>query len=99
MPSGAENLGRGRYVLTTGANSGIGLAVAIGAAREGFRSVGTVRSAEKGEYLRSAALKAGVDVEPVVLDADSDEVAHAFRFDVARDSDVKPPRDWDLAGW
>jgi hypothetical protein len=33
------------------------------------------------------------------VSADSDEVAHAFRFDVARDSDVKPPRDWDLAGW
>ena len=33
-----------RTVLTTGANSGIGLATAIEAARRGFRSIGTVRS-------------------------------------------------------
>src|SRR6185503_7322619 len=45
-------------VLTTGANSGIGLAAAIAIARAGFRSVGSVRSAET----------AGVFVETVLLD-------------------------------
>jgi hypothetical protein len=31
--------------------------------------------------------------------ADSDEVARAFRFDGAQDSDMKSPRAWSLAGW
>jgi hypothetical protein len=35
--------------------------------------------------------------EPAI--ADSDEVARAFRFDGARDSDIKSPRAWSLAGW
>jgi short-subunit dehydrogenase len=80
MINGTADVGRGRYVLTTGANSGIGLAVAIGVARHGFRSVGTVRSEEKGEYLRSEAAKAGVEVEPVILDiTDPDACAEVMR--------------------
>lgn len=55
-------------VLTTGANSGIGLHTAIEIARRGYRSVGTVRSVKKADVLRRAALEAGVDVEPVILD-------------------------------
>jgi hypothetical protein len=31
--------------------------------------------------------------------ADSDEAAQAFRFDVARYSDMMSPRAWSLAGW
>jgi hypothetical protein len=31
--------------------------------------------------------------------ADSDEVAQAFRFDGARDSDMMSPRASGLAGW
>lgn len=76
MPETSSNVGKGRYVLTTGANSGIGLAVAIGAARQGFRSVGTVRSVQKAEYLRAEAARASVEVQPVVLDiTDADACA------------------------
>jgi NAD(P)-dependent dehydrogenase (short-subunit alcohol dehydrogenase family) len=57
-----------RTVLTTGANSGIGLATAIEVARLGFRSVGSVRSEAKADDLRAAAEEAGVEVEAVLLD-------------------------------
>jgi NAD(P)-dependent dehydrogenase (short-subunit alcohol dehydrogenase family) len=57
-----------RTVLTTGANSGIGLATALELARRGFRSVGSVRSPEKADVLGKAAADAGVEVEAVVLD-------------------------------
>ena len=55
-------------VLTTGANSGIGLATAIEVARLGYRSVGSVRSNDKSAVLEAAAKAAGVTVEPVLLD-------------------------------
>jgi NAD(P)-dependent dehydrogenase (short-subunit alcohol dehydrogenase family) len=55
-------------VLTTGANSGIGLATAIELARRGLRSVGTVRSAAKARGVHEAAREAGVEVETVLLD-------------------------------
>jgi NAD(P)-dependent dehydrogenase (short-subunit alcohol dehydrogenase family) len=57
-----------RTVLTTGANSGIGLATTIELARRGFRSVGSVRSAAKARTVRSAARDAGVEVDTVLLD-------------------------------
>lgn len=34
-----------------------------------------------------------------LVTADSDEVAQAFRFDGAQDSDLKPPMARSLAGW
>src|SRR5438034_1992288 len=55
-----------RTVLTTGANSGIGLAAAL--AEAGFRSVGSVRSDGKAKAVREAAKKSGVKVETVLLD-------------------------------
>jgi len=55
-------------VLTTGANSGIGLATVIELARRGFDSVGSVRSAAKARAVRSAAREAGVEVRTVILD-------------------------------
>jgi NAD(P)-dependent dehydrogenase (short-subunit alcohol dehydrogenase family) len=57
-----------RVVLTTGANSGIGLATALEVARRGFRSVGTVRSPDKAEVVAKAAAANGVSVETALLD-------------------------------
>jgi len=57
-----------RTVLTTGANSGIGLATAIGLAKAGFRSVGSVRSKAKAQQVAAAAKKAGATVETVLLE-------------------------------
>ena len=39
----------GQTVLTTGANSGIGLATVVEVAKRGFHSVGSVRSVAEGE--------------------------------------------------
>src|SRR3954454_10660949 len=57
-----------RTVLTTGANSGIGLATVIEAARRGFRSVGSVRSEEEADVVAKAADDAGVGGEAGLLD-------------------------------
>ena len=58
----------GKAVLTTGANSGIGLATAVTLATLGFRSIGTVRSETKADAVMAAAKEAGVRVETVLLD-------------------------------
>jgi NAD(P)-dependent dehydrogenase (short-subunit alcohol dehydrogenase family) len=60
--------GVGRTVLTTGANSGIGLATVVHLAELGFCSVGSVRSKAKAAVVRNAAAEAGVPVETVLLD-------------------------------
>jgi len=57
-----------RAVLTTGANSGIGLATVIEVAKRGFRSIGSVRSAGKAKVVHEAARAAGVEVDTVLLD-------------------------------
>jgi NAD(P)-dependent dehydrogenase (short-subunit alcohol dehydrogenase family) len=57
-----------RTVLTTGANSGIGLATTLELARRGHRSIGSVRSEAKAAVVHEAAAEAGVDVETVLLD-------------------------------
>lgn len=57
----------GRTVLTTGANSGIGLATVLELGRRGFRSVGSVRSKEKAKVVALAARAASVDVEAMLL--------------------------------
>ena len=57
-----------RAVLTTGANSGIGLATVLELARRGFRSIGSVRSNEKADAVQKAAADAGVEVGTVLLD-------------------------------
>jgi len=66
-------------VLTTGANSGIGLASVLELARRGFRSVGTVRSDAKGDHVAEAAREVGVSVETVLLDVtDADGCARVI---------------------
>ncbi|MGZ4677461.1 MAG: SDR family oxidoreductase [Acidimicrobiia bacterium] len=61
-------MGDVRTTVTTGANSGIGLATVLELARRGFRSVGTVRSDAKAAIVTDAARAAGVAVETVLLD-------------------------------
>lgn len=62
-----------RTVLTTGANSGIGLATVLELARRGFRSVGSVRSEAKADIVHKAAADAGVQVETVLMDVTDPE--------------------------
>jgi short-subunit dehydrogenase len=63
-------------VLTTGANSGIGLATVIEVAKRGYRSFGSVRSVAKADVVHNAAAEAGVEVETVILDVtDADACA------------------------
>jgi NAD(P)-dependent dehydrogenase (short-subunit alcohol dehydrogenase family) len=57
-----------KTVLTTGVNSGIGLAALLELARRGHRSVGSVRSTAKARQVHDAAREAGVEVETVLLD-------------------------------
>jgi NAD(P)-dependent dehydrogenase (short-subunit alcohol dehydrogenase family) len=59
---------RDQTVLTTGANSGIGLAAVLEIARRGFRAVGTVRSEWKADVVAAAAREADVDVETALFD-------------------------------
>ncbi len=73
----------GRVVLTTGANSGIGLATVVKLATLGFRSVGTVRSKSKAATVTAAAEAAGVSVQTLMLDV-TDEVRCAEVVDQVR---------------
>jgi len=71
-----------RTVLTTGANSGIGLATTIELARRGFHSVGSVRSPAKAKVVRRAARDAGVEVDTVQLDVTDAEGCAAVMADL-----------------
>lgn len=62
-----------RTVLTTGANSGIGLQTVIELARSGYHSVGSVRSEAKARAVEEAAAEAGVEVETVLLDVTDED--------------------------
>lgn len=65
--------------VVTGANSGIGRAVAIHLAGNGHRVFGTVRSLEKAAKLRAMAAEAKVELDLVELDvADDDSVRDGF---------------------
>ncbi len=70
-------VGGARTVLTTGANSGVGLATAVHLANLGFRSVGSVRSRTKAACLLEAAASAAVKVETVLLDVTDAERCRA----------------------
>ena len=69
-------------VLTTGANSGIGLATVIEVARRGFRSIGSVRSEAKADVVHKAAADVGVEVETVLLDVTDAEACRAVIDDL-----------------
>ena len=69
-----------KTVLVTGANSGIGLATVLEVARQGFHTVGTVRSDEKAEVVAKAAADAGTHVDTMLLDVtDADACARVVR--------------------
>ncbi len=72
-----------RVALTTGANSGIGLATALELARRGLRSVGTVRSRTNAGVVADAAEAQGLAVETAILDvtdaASCERVIHRYR--------------------
>lgn len=55
-------------LLVTGTSTGIGLATAIAAARNGFTVVATMRDLAKSDALRSAATSAAVDLDIQPLD-------------------------------
>jgi NAD(P)-dependent dehydrogenase (short-subunit alcohol dehydrogenase family) len=77
MPPSNEK--RDKAVLTTGANSGIGLSTVIEVARRGYRSIGSVRSEEKADMVAKAAADAGVEVETILLDvADAQQCEQAL---------------------
>jgi NAD(P)-dependent dehydrogenase (short-subunit alcohol dehydrogenase family) len=69
-------------VLTTGANSGIGLLTAIEVARRGYRSVGSVRSEAKAAVLAETADDAGVEVEAVILDVTDADACERIVTDI-----------------
>jgi NAD(P)-dependent dehydrogenase (short-subunit alcohol dehydrogenase family) len=65
--------------VVTGANSGIGRAIAIHLAAEGHTVYGTVRSVSKAAKLEAMAAERGVSVQLVELDiADDDSVRNGF---------------------
>jgi NAD(P)-dependent dehydrogenase (short-subunit alcohol dehydrogenase family) len=77
MPTNNDK--RDKAVLTTGANSGIGLATVVEVARRGYRSIGSVRSDAKADVVAKAAADAGVQVETVLLDvADAEQCDRAL---------------------
>lgn len=74
-----------RLALVTGANRGIGFAIACGLAVQGMRVLAGVRSAEKAGEAIDAFRKAGAAVVPVVLDvADARRIPEALDV-LARD--------------
>ncbi len=77
--------------VVTGANSGIGRAVAVHLASNGMRVFGTVRRLASAEKLKAMAAAAGTSVELVAMDvADDDSVRPAFEsiLDAAGHVDV-----------
>jgi NAD(P)-dependent dehydrogenase (short-subunit alcohol dehydrogenase family) len=77
--------------VVTGANSGIGRAIAVHLAGQGHRVYGTVRSFDKAVKLNAMAAEADVEVNLVELDvADDDSVREGFArvFDQAGRVDV-----------
>jgi NAD(P)-dependent dehydrogenase (short-subunit alcohol dehydrogenase family) len=57
-----------RKVLTTGSNSGLGLATLLEMARRGHDSIGTVRSPDKAKIVAELAAREGLEVTTHILD-------------------------------
>jgi NAD(P)-dependent dehydrogenase (short-subunit alcohol dehydrogenase family) len=72
-----------KAVLTTGANSGIGLATVLEVAKLGFRSIGSVRSEAKADAVAKVAADAGLEVETVLLDVTDEEACTRVLSDLS----------------
>ena len=77
-------------VLVTGANSGIGLATVLELAGAGYDVVGTTRTADKAELVRSAAAERGVQVRTVLMDVDDEDSCRRSLDEVAGLTDGGP---------
>ena len=84
-----------RVSLTTGANSGIGLATVLELSRRGLRSVGTVRSRAKAKVVAESAGEQGLVVETAIMDvtdsASCERVIHKYRPTVIEGSPLSGP--------
>ena len=89
----------GQSVVVTGANSGIGLATVLELAAAGYDVIGTVRSADKAERVRSAADGRGVTVRTVELDVDDAASCERGFAEVATLTDGGPWAVVNNAGW
>src|SRR5690349_7333771 len=66
-----------QVALVTGTSSGMGLATAVGLAREGLVVVATMRDTTRADALRMAAADAGVELEVRALDVTDPDSARA----------------------
>ncbi len=82
--------GKGRSVLITGANAGIGLATCLELATAGYDVYGTVRTGEKASHLSDAAEKHGVSVTPIICDVGQARSCAGGMRQVARATDGGP---------
>lgn len=55
-------------ILITGASTGLGISLAIGSAKAGFKVYATMRNLEKRSALEAAAIKAGINLNILQLD-------------------------------
>lgn len=68
-----------RTIVIAGASGGMGLSAALQFAAAGDRVIAGVRSAARAEPVRAAALAAGVEIDPIVMDVGDDaSVSSAF---------------------
>ncbi|MFT3730092.1 MAG: SDR family NAD(P)-dependent oxidoreductase [Hyphomicrobium sp.] len=74
-----------KLALVTGANRGIGFAIANGLAAKGMRVLAGVRSEETAAQVRADFKKAGVDAVPVILDVANAAAIPARLADIERD--------------
>jgi NAD(P)-dependent dehydrogenase (short-subunit alcohol dehydrogenase family) len=73
----------GQTVLTTGANSGLGLATSLHLSRLRFRSIGVVRSKATAGVVTQAAKQADVSMETVDLDVTDAERCRVINREAA----------------
>jgi short-subunit dehydrogenase len=71
-----------KWILVTGATSGIGLATALLLAKEGYEVIATGRSPEKLAAVQKAAKQAGVTIRQVLADVSDEASVRKLRDEV-----------------